>query len=214
VKYKINIGCGKTPTDSWLNFDNSPAIMIANSPFIYYLAKKFNFLNKEQIKNIEWNKKNKILFADAKKKIPLPNDSVECIYTSHMIEHLSQEESVSFLKEALRVLEPGGILRVVVPDLKRAVNSYVQTQDADAFIKSILLAPPPLNTIKQKISLFFTGYRHHQWMYDEKSLSKLIKGAGFSQVFVHDAGETNILNHENLNLYERSEDSIYVEGLK
>lgn len=214
MKYKINIGCGKTPTDSWLNFDNSPAIMMANSPFIYYMFKKFNFLNKEQIKNIEWNKKNKILFADAKKKIPLPNDSVECIYTSHMIEHLSQEESVSFLKEALRVLEPGGILRVVVPDLKRAVNSYIQTQDADAFMKSILLAPPPLNTIKQKISLFFTGYRHHQWMYDEKSLSKLIKGAGFSQVFVHDAGETNILNHENLNLYERSKDSIYVEGLK
>jgi len=214
VKYKINIGCGKTPTDGWLNFDNSPAIMMANSPFIYYIAKKFNFLNKEQIKNIEWNKKNKILFADAKKKIPLPNDSVECIYTSHMIEHLSQEESVSFLKEVIRVLEPGGILRVVVPDLKRAVNSYIQTQDADAFMKSILLAPPPLNTIKQKISLFFTGYRHHQWMYDEKSLYKLINGAGFSKVFVHQPGETNISNHENLNLYERSEDSIYAEGLK
>jgi predicted SAM-dependent methyltransferase len=178
------------------------------------MAKIFNFLNKEQIKNIEWNKKNKILFADAKKRIPLPNDSVECIYTSHMIEHLSQQDSVSFLKEALRVLEPGGILRVVVPDLKRAVNSYVQTQDADAFIKNILLTPPPLNTIKQKISLFFTGYRHHQWMYDEKSLSKLINATGFSKAFVHQPGETNILNHENLNLYERSEDSICVEGLK
>lgn len=214
MKYRINIGCGKTPTEGWINFDNSPSIMLANSPFIYFFAKIFRFLNKEQIENINWNKKNKILFADAKKKIPLHNDSAECIYTSHMMEHLSKEESVSFLNEAFRVLEPGGILRIAVPDLKLAVNFYVQTQDADTFMEKILLAPPPINTIKEKISLFFTGYRQHQWMYDEKSLSKLIKKVGFKQIFICKAGETNILNPHNLNLHERSDDSVYVEGLK
>ena len=131
-----------------------------------------------------------------------------------MIEHLSRKDSVYFLNEAFRVLEPGGILRVAVPDLKLAVNFYVQTQDADAFMEKILLAPPPINTIKQKISLFFTGYRQHQWMYDEKSLSKLIKKAGFKKVFTCKEGETNILNPRNLNLHERSEESVYVEGLK
>ena len=131
-----------------------------------------------------------------------------------MMEHLSKEESVSFLNEAFRVLEPGGILRVVVPDLKLAVNFYVQTQDADNFMEKMFIAPPPINTIKEKISLFFTGYRQHQWMYDEKSLSKLIKKIGFRQVFILKAGETNILNPHNLNLHERSEESVYVEGLK
>lgn len=214
MKYKINIGCGKNPTDGWLNFDNSPSIVLANSPFKYYIARIFNFLNKKQIENIEWNKKKKISFVDARKKIPLPDNSVECVYTSHMIEHLSKEESVVFLKETLRVLEPGGVLRVVVPDLKLAVNSYIKTQDADAFMENILLAPPPFNNLKQKISLFFTGYRHHQWMYDEKSLSKLIDKIGFSKVFICKAGKTKILNPENLDLYERSEESIYVEGIK
>ena len=131
-----------------------------------------------------------------------------------MMEHLSKEESVSFLNEAFRVLEPGGILRVVVPDLKLAFNFYVQTQDADNFMEKMFLAPPPINTIKEKISLFFTGYRQHQWMYDEKSLSKLIKKIGFRQVFILKAGETNILNPHNLNLHERSDASVYVEGLK
>jgi len=214
MKHRINIGCGKTPTEGWINFDNSPSIMLANSLSKYFFAKIFGFLNKEQIENINWNKKNKIFFADAKKKIPLPNDSAECIYTSHMIEHLSREESISFLNEAFRVLEPGGILRISVPDLKLAVNSYIQTQDADNFMEKILLAPPPINTIKEKISLFFTGYRQHQWMYDEKSLSKLIKKVGFRKILICKAGETNILNPHNLNLYERSDESVYVEGLK
>ena len=214
MKYRINIGCGKTPTEGWINFDNSPSIKLANSPFKYFFARILRFLNNKQIENINWNKKNKILFADAKKYIPLPNDSAECIYTSHMIEHLSKEESVSFLNEAFRVLEPGGILRIAVPDLKLAVNFYVQTQDADAFMEKIFLAPPPINTIKEKISLFFTGYRQHQWMYDEKSLSKLIKKFGFRKIFICKAGETNILNPHNLNLHERSDESVYLEARK
>jgi predicted SAM-dependent methyltransferase len=214
IKYKINIGCGKSPTYGWMNFDNSPAIMLANSPLKYFFAKTLNFLNQEQIENINWNKNNKILFADAKKKLPLPNVSAECIYTSHMIEHLSRDDVVFFLNEVIRVLELGGILRVVVPDLKHALNSYIKNQDADIFMEKIYVTPPPINSIKQKISLFFNGYRHHQWMYDEKSLTKLIKTVGFRKVFICKAGETNIADPGNLNLYERSEDSIYIEALK
>ena len=68
MKYKINIGCGKSPTDGWMNFDNSPAIMLANSPVKFFFAKIFKLLNKEQIQNVNWNKNNKIIFVDAKKK--------------------------------------------------------------------------------------------------------------------------------------------------
>ena len=74
-----------------------------------------------------------------------------------MIEHLSREDPVYFLNEAFRVLAPGGILRIAVPDLKLAINSYFQTQVAHTFMEKILLAPPPKNTIKQKISFFLQG---------------------------------------------------------
>ena len=214
MNLRINIGCGKSPTKDWLNLDNSPAIILANSPIKYWIAKNLKLINKEKIENINWNKKNKIYFFDVRKKMPLQSDSVECIYTSHMLEHLSRKEASFFLNETLRVLKKDGVLRIVVPDLKLAVNSYIQTQDADNFMEKILLAPPPINTIKQKISLFFTGYRQHQWMYDEKSLTKLIKKVGFNKVFTCKEGETNILNPGNLNLHERSEESVYVEGLK
>ena len=67
---KVNIGCGNTPIDGWINFDNSLAIKLANSPFLYLLAKILKLLNKQQIENVEWNRKHKIHFADATKKIP------------------------------------------------------------------------------------------------------------------------------------------------
>ena len=51
-------------------------------------------------------------------------------------------------------------------------------------------------------------------MYDEKSLSKLIKKVGFRKVFTCKTGKTNILSPGNLNLRERSDQSIYVEGPK
>jgi hypothetical protein len=75
MNYQINIGCGKTPTKGWKNYDNSPAIKLASSPLKYFIAKSLGLLNSDQIDNIEWLKKNNIEFVDATKKIPLPDKS-------------------------------------------------------------------------------------------------------------------------------------------
>ena len=93
---KVNFGCGMTPTDGWVNYDNSFAIKLANSSFLYLLAKSLRLLTLEQIENVEWNKKHKIYFADATKKISLKDNSVECLYTSHMLEHISKEGAIFF----------------------------------------------------------------------------------------------------------------------
>ena len=51
MSVKINIGCGRTPTEGWRNFDNTLAIRLARSPLKYFLAKFFGLLNKTQIEN-------------------------------------------------------------------------------------------------------------------------------------------------------------------
>lgn len=211
---RLNIGCGKNPSNEWVNLDNSKAIKLANSPFLYRVARFLRLLSSNQIENIEWNKKNKIIYSDVTKKIPLKNNSVECIYTSHMLEHLSRDEVVKFLKEVLRVLEPGGVLRVSVPDLKIIVNDYIKNENADEFMEKLLVQAPPINNVISKFKLFISGYRHHQWMYDGKSLTLLFKSCGFKFIKICKPGETQIKNHDNLNLHERSEQSVYVEGKK
>ena len=124
MSHRVNIGCGRTPTDGWLNLDNTPAIKLAKSPFKYWVAKSLKLLKQKQIDNIEWNKTHKIGFADATKRIPLSDSTAECIYTSHMVEHLSRDGAINFLKEALRVLEVDGVLRIAVPDLRIAIEEY------------------------------------------------------------------------------------------
>ena len=211
---RINIGCGSNPSKGWLNFDNTPAIKLANSPLKYHIAKLFGLLNKTHIENIEWNKKQKINYADATKSIPLPSNSVEAIYTSHMFEHLSREGAKSFLYEAKRILKIGGVLRVSVPDLKIYVEKYLNNEDADEFMTGILVEAPPINTLKQKVFLFLNGYRHHQWMYDGKSLSILFKEFGLKNIKICKDGETTIKNSIGLDLFERGKNSVYVEGTK
>ena len=197
MRTKLNFGCGRTPTKGWLNFDNSPAL-----------------LNKEQIENIEWNKNNEIHFADATKALRFNDTTVDYIYTSHMIEHLLRSDVESFLKECLRVLKVGGIIRISVPDLELAVDTYLQNKDADAFMENILVEAPPISSMKQKFRLLVVGYRHHQWMYDGDSLVKLLRKTGFRNVEVCKPGFTNMSDPDGLDLYERSEQSVYLEAVK
>ncbi|CAK9073414.1 Streptogramin A acetyltransferase (Virginiamycin acetyltransferase D) (Vat(D)) [Durusdinium trenchii] len=48
--------------------------------------------------------------------LPIESDSAEIVYTSHTLEHIPNEAAEWFLSEVFRVLNPGGILRVTVPD--------------------------------------------------------------------------------------------------
>ena len=51
-----------------------------------------------------------------------------------MIEYLDRREARAFLAEVRRILRPGGVVRVAVPDIARQVQAYLATGDADGFI--------------------------------------------------------------------------------
>ena len=212
MSVRVNIGCGQTPTDGWKNFDNSPALKLAKSPVKFVISKALGLLTKEQIANVEWNRAHSIIFADASKELPLPTNSVACLYTSHMFEHLSREDGVKFLRESFRVLEAGGVIRISVPDLTKAVDFYRVSGDADQFMEAIYVTAPKIDTWQQKIRVFFAGYRHHQWMYDGESLSKLMAEIGFCDVLIQQPGSSMMMNATGLDLFERSGESVYVEG--
>ena len=48
---RVNFGCGKNPIKDWLNFDNSPAIILVNSLIKYWFIKNLKLLIKEKIKD-------------------------------------------------------------------------------------------------------------------------------------------------------------------
>ncbi len=58
--------------------------------------------------------------------IPFPNASFDLVYHSHMLEHFSRAGGERLVSECRRVLAPGGVLRVAVPDLEGLVREYLK----------------------------------------------------------------------------------------
>lgn len=70
-----------------------------------------------------------VVAHDLSTGIPLPNASCEVVYHSHVLEHLKRSDAQFFMRECFRVLKPGGILRVAVPDLEQVCRQYLLTLD-------------------------------------------------------------------------------------
>jgi predicted SAM-dependent methyltransferase len=211
---RVNIGCGQTPTPGWSNYDNSVSLRLAKHPLITSLLTQLKIIKASQASFIQFAANHDINHADATKGIPLQSNSCDVIYSSHMLEHLDRAGADRFLQEAFRVLKPNGIVRLAVPDIQKLVKQYDESGNADAFIDSTNLCRPRPATFSQKLRFLFIGPRHHQWMYDGRSLSKLLEKHGFSKAQAMAAGSTNISTPGELDLEERVAESVYVEAFK
>src|SRR5258706_701623 len=112
AELKLNIGCGTSGIEGWVNIDNSPSILLSRLPF-----------GRRIFRTPDWPRD--VRRADVRKRIPFFDASVLYIYSSHTFEHFTYDESLAVAKECFRVLQPGGILRIVVPDLGTIVRDYL-----------------------------------------------------------------------------------------
>jgi predicted SAM-dependent methyltransferase len=57
--------------------------------------------------------------------LPFADNSFDVVYHSHLLEHFPKRYAPVFLQECFRALKPGGVIRVVVPDLEQIVRLYL-----------------------------------------------------------------------------------------
>lgn len=69
---------------------------------------------------------NLVVQHDVRYGLPFADSSVSVCYSSHLLEHLLPQDAETFLTEILRVIEPGGIIRLVVPDLELLARQYLE----------------------------------------------------------------------------------------
>jgi len=207
-----NLGCGPNPTAGWLNFDNSLSVRFSRRPFFLSILKRLGVIGEESLRVAAVARDKGIIWADACKRIPVSDRSLDVVYSSHVIEHLDLQQAALFLAEIRRVLKPEGIIRLAVPDLKRRIDAYCQSSDADEFMKSLTIQSTNPHSLPERMRLLVTGDRNHRWMYDSTSLVRLVENAGFVAAIEMPPGETMIPEHGLLNLREREQDSIYVEA--
>jgi predicted SAM-dependent methyltransferase len=154
-----------------------------------------------------------IVWADAARRIPLPDASAMVLYNSHMLDCLGRTAARKFLAEAHRVLMPGGILRIALADLLRHARRYVEeTKDADVFVGALLLTDDDPKGARAALRRVAVGFREHRWMYDARSLIRLLEACGFRDAVELAPGTTTIPDPGELNLREREEESFYVEA--
>jgi predicted SAM-dependent methyltransferase len=210
---RINIGCGMTPTEGWMNLDNSPSLRLARFPFLAEVLHRLGLLDSNQFDYVGYCRSNRIKFADGTRRIPVGDGGADVVYASHVIDLLDRIEIKQFLAEARRALRPGGTLRIVVPDLGKLLTEYQRNGDADRFMSNLMVCAPRARTFAQRLRLLAVGDRMHKWAYDGKSLARLLLECGFEDPVALAPGETRIPDPGPLNLRERAEHHpLYMEA--
>jgi SAM-dependent methyltransferase len=68
----------------------------------------------------------RVLRANLLSGFPFPDRHFDVVYSSHVLEHFTPAQGASLIKESWRVLKPGGIVRIVVPDLEAICREYLR----------------------------------------------------------------------------------------
>lgn len=71
-----------------------------------------------------------VMEHDIQSHLPYADATFNVVYHSHVLEHLPKWKAFSFLSECIRVLKPGGILRIAIPDLETICRLYLKNLDA------------------------------------------------------------------------------------
>lgn len=67
------------------------------------------------------------------RKLPYPDNSVEEVYASHLLEHFAHPERDRVVEEWARVLKPNGVLRIAVPDQKKLAKEMIESDESGNF---------------------------------------------------------------------------------
>jgi SAM-dependent methyltransferase len=78
---------------------------------------------------IDLKKGDRIFRCDLRKRLPLPDASVDGMLAEHVLEHFCLDDLPAMLAEAHRVLKPGAPLRIVSPDAA-IVAALLQGEDS------------------------------------------------------------------------------------
>jgi predicted SAM-dependent methyltransferase len=102
----------------------------------------------------------------------LADESVSLVYACHVLEHFGRRQVEGVLREWHRVLERGGILRLAVPDYEAWAKLYLAGK-LERGIEHIV--GPMVGGQRDQ-------YDYHKMIFDEPSLTALLKTVGFATV--------------------------------
>ncbi len=151
---RVNVGCGPFGQPGWVNLDLFPAPGVT-------------------------------LRVDCRRRLPLADGSARGIHVEHYFEHLEPTtERPRFLAECRRCLEPGGVLRIIVPDMHRYIEAYL-SPGWDLLNQVGCGGELPQATFATKIEALnhvFVQDGEHYGGFDAEYLRRTLQEAGFDDI--------------------------------
>jgi predicted SAM-dependent methyltransferase len=136
--------------------------------------------------------------ADITKPLNFESDSVDLIYAEMVVEHITHKEAWQFFEECHRILLPGGLMRVVVPDFVRVwklknpewlrVNRDVTNNNG---------------TLKDQMKSIIYGHGH-QAAWSSELLKSFLEAVEFRNVEVCEAMQSSRPELRNMEQHYRS----------
>ena len=148
----LHLGCGGNLLAGWLNTDLLP-------------------------------ERGNVVVLDCTRPLPFADGAFHRIFSEHMIEHIPLAAARGLLAECRRVLRAGGAIRLATPNLAQVCRFHTMRSDPTvarylAWSRPRYAVPGPGSDAAHVINSLF--YHHgHRFLYDEETLSALLREAGF-----------------------------------
>lgn len=201
----LNLGCGYQTSDRCINIDWSLPVRLKGSR-VGRMVAPIVVTGERRVAYDAMS--DNVVRHNLRKGIPAPDASVDGVYHSHLFEHLDRDVVPIFLAEVKRVLKPGGVHRIVVPDLEFETRRYLASLEeaaagratAEEHQWNIFLLIDQMVRREAYGTSQRTGVRRwaenallgdarkrgetHQWMWDRVSLPDALRTAGFKDAQV------------------------------
>lgn len=222
----LNLGSAYHAPVGWLNLDRTIHALVACIPLLPAILYRCGVLDFEQFSRYHNGLWSRVRFWDVRYPLPFADNTFDYVYSSHLIEHLAQQVCNRLLRECYRVLKPGGVLRIVVPDVYLAASQYIDTMrrvqrgeidesDVVSFLGETVRLRDLTDTF---VGQFFEPdpVRQrafgHAWMYDSLSLGRRLRDLGFQSVRCMQFGQGSLPDLGFLDT--RPENSLHLEAVK
>jgi predicted SAM-dependent methyltransferase len=147
------------------------------------------------------------IIHDFKKRIPLPDTSVDKIYASHFLEHIPFKDLIVLLKEIYRVLKKNGTFSVCVPDASLYIRSYVNKKRFLPEQRCYQAAVVNTGSLIDQINYIAYMDQEHKYLFDKENLVNTLKKVPFKKV------EMRFFD-KSIDMKSRDFESIYAIAIK
>ena len=133
------------------------------------------------------------IFADITKRIPLPDNHANLIFSRGTMEHLQYAELINCFIENYRVLKKGGVVRMLVPDFDIMIEKYLSKENSKVLSKEQeswnLYDRIPRNGAAETFN-YRALYHDHFYLHNIDTLSRALKKCGFVNIRKAKPGDT------------------------